>query len=446
MQLETQPGNIPVPVDPQPQPARIRKKPGSTLALATRDLAFEAAVPSHPHESTVSILASVDRFDTIACSLGSVAGRQLAAQFSQRLLHVVGRGARTMSLRDGEVALLLTQVTSRAVVLQLVERIYRSLQAPFYLGNQEIYLTLGMGIAFAQYSQQGTASLLENAQLALLQAQSEGYNRHYFFSNGLRRQLQKRLQRENDLRRGLQQGEFVLHYQPIFALDSRELVGLEALVRWEHPQQGLIFPGEFIPLAEETGLIEGLDWWVLQEACRQLQSWQQQFPQWQSLRVNVNLSSQQFSRADLPQRIDAVLAHAGLDARHLGLEIVETVLMKDADAVVAVLQRLNERGIRLCIDDFGTGYSSLSYLQRFPASFLKVDRSFVTGVACDRKTAGILRAVMMLAQQLGMGVIAEGIEYEEQFWSLKAMECGYGQGYWFSRPLNSKEVEALLAR
>jgi EAL domain-containing protein (putative c-di-GMP-specific phosphodiesterase class I) len=223
------------------------------------------------------------------------------------------------------------------------------------------------------------------------------------------------------------------------------VVGFEALVRWQHPRRGLVSPVEFIPVAEATGSIMPLGWWVLQTACQQLKVWQQQFPQHPDLTVNVNISGQQFSQPDFISRIDDILRATGLAGQFLKLEITETVLMENADLATPVLDQLKERGIRLCIDDFGTGYSSLSYLQRFEVSTLKIDRSFIARMETDSKSVRILQIILMLAQQLDMDVVAEGIEVTEQYWQLRALQCEYGQGYLFERPLKVDAAANLLA-
>lgn len=395
--------------------------------------------------SAALLLASVDRFESICCGLGINVGKQLALCLVQRLLQVLSENAITSVLRDGEMAVLLKGDDVSETGIRLAERIRQSLQRPFVLGDREIYLTVSTGIALSGRRQHGVGTLIEDARLALLHAQSQGYDRHCLFADGLRSQLRERLQLENDLRRGLQHREFLLHYQPIFSLERGEIVGFEALVRWKHPHRGLVPPGEFIPIAEETGLIQPLGMWVLAEACQQMRRWQNLFPAGGVPTMSVNLSSQQLAQPNLLAQIDRILLSAGLESRYLRLEITETALIENADAAVSFLQQLEERGIQLCIDDFGTGYSSLSYLQRFPARFLKLDRSLTAHVARDRRTAGILKAVMALARHLNMSVIAEGLEQSEQLQCLQAMDCAYGQGFLFFAPLAANDAERLLA-
>ncbi|MCS6791082.1 MAG: EAL domain-containing protein [Oscillatoriaceae bacterium SKW80] len=238
---------------------------------------------------------------------------------------------------------------------------------------------------------------------------------------------------------------FVLYYQPIVALDTGRIAGFEALVRWIHPERGLISPSEFIPVAEESGLIVPLGNWVLLEACRQLRQWQEKFPAARELTISVNLSGKQLSQPDLLSQIDSILQQTGIDAYCLKLEITESVLMDNAAAAVALLEQLRARNIGLCIDDFGTGYSSLSYLHRFPINTLKIDRSFVVEMGGDNENSEIARAIVMLAHNLGMYVVAEGVETEQHLVQLWAMQCEYAQGYFFSKPLDSKAAEELIA-
>ncbi len=384
------------------------------------------------------VLISLDRFEVLCYSLG-ITGNRLVFQVIQRLLSIFKRNVLITSLYSGELALLLEDTSQDHSVDSIVRPIAHSLRLPFFLDGNEIYLTASLGIAST------IGSLMEDAQLALLQAQSVGVNQYCFCDETLRHQLRNRLQLENDLRRGIQHQEFCLHYQPIVALNQGTVIGFEALVRWDHPQRGQISPQAFIPIAEDTGLIQPLGWWILETACQQLQRWQLQFSDRSDLTISVNLSSQQFAQPGLLDHIDSILAKTQLPGHCLKLEITETVLMERADSAIDLLYKLQDRGIQLCIDDFGTGYSSLSYLQQFPASSLKIDHSFTSRITTDRKTSGILQAVMMLAEHLNMDVVAEGIETEEQVWWLRAMGCLYGQGYWFSRPLDAQAAALFLA-
>ncbi|NET60506.1 MAG: EAL domain-containing protein, partial [Symploca sp. SIO2E6] len=253
-----------------------------------------------------------------------------------------------------------------------------------------------------------------------------------------------RLQLETDLRRGLERQECLVYYQSIVSLETGQITGFEALLRWQHPQRGLVSPGEFIPIAEETGLITPIGWWTLGEACRQMSTWQKQFPTTEPLTINVNLSCQQFIQPDLIPKIDKILQETGLMAGSLKLEITESMVMENPDWVKDVLLKLQQRKIQLCIDDFGTGYSSLSRLHHFPISTLKIDRSFVSRIGALGENSEIVQTIVNLAQTLGMDVVAEGIEMPEQVHPLIELRCEYGQGYLFSRPLAGEAAEGLL--
>jgi EAL domain-containing protein (putative c-di-GMP-specific phosphodiesterase class I) len=253
------------------------------------------------------------------------------------------------------------------------------------------------------------------------------------------------LQIETDLRRAIERQEFRLHYQPIVCLHSHQTIGFEALIRWHHPERGLISPAEFIPIAEETGLIIPIDLWVLRQACDQMRCWQMQIPQAAAFTISVNISGKQFSQPHLIEQIKQILQETGLDARRLKLEITESVLVANADIAIRMLQQLKALGIQLSMDDFGTGYSSLSYLHRFPMNTLKIDRSFTKSIGDDPKKLGIIKTVVSLAQNLGMDVIAEGVETLEQVSQLKVLKCTSAQGFFFSKPVDSKTAQALIS-
>jgi EAL domain-containing protein (putative c-di-GMP-specific phosphodiesterase class I) len=253
------------------------------------------------------------------------------------------------------------------------------------------------------------------------------------------------LQVEIDLRRAVERQEFVVFYQPLVDLHSGQLAGFEALVRWQHPQRGLVSPLEFIPVAEETGLIVPIGAWVLRAACKQMHIWQQHFPTHRPLAVSVNLSCKQFVQVDLVEHVEHVLRDTGLAPHSLKLEITESVLMEHTSSITTMLMRLHTLGVQLSLDDFGTGYSSLSSLHRFPIQILKIDRSFVSGMNVDSKNAEIVRTIIALARNLSMDVVAEGVETAEHLAALRALRCNYGQGYWFAKPLDASAATALLA-
>jgi EAL domain-containing protein (putative c-di-GMP-specific phosphodiesterase class I)/GGDEF domain-containing protein len=386
----------------------------------------------------------VDRFKVIRCSLGEHFAKALLMAVAKRLQEILEPPMLAAYLREDEFAILLEQIESTEDALQFAKLIQDNLRSPLVIEELEIFLSIHIGITTSQISKPEPVKLLNDVGLAAFMAQMDDTH-CAVFNPDVREQVTTRLHLENDIRLGLLRHEFFLHYQPLFDLEHHQLIGLEALVRWQHPQQGVVSPGIFIPIAEETGSIIDLGWWILREACQQLKQWQQQFPQYQNLTVNVNLSSQQFSQPHFIEQLDRILQETRLEGQHLKLEITETVLMKNADFAASRLEKLRARGIQLCIDDFGTGYSSLSYLQRFPVSTLKIDRSFIAQMDSESsKSAGIVQAIILLANSLGMTVVAEGIETTEQFWQLKALQCEYGQGYFFSKPLALDGVEKLL--
>jgi EAL domain-containing protein (putative c-di-GMP-specific phosphodiesterase class I) len=286
---------------------------------------------------------------------------------------------------------------------------------------------------------------LRDADTVMYRAKAQGKARHEVFDQNMHARVVALLRLENDLRRAVERDEFRLQYQPIVSLDTGRVSGFEALVRWQHPELGLIQPGDFIPVAEETGVIVELGQWVLEEACRRMRVWQLISPQHSRLKLSVNLSSRHFVQPDLYQRIVEVLAQTGLAPATLQLEITESILMENAHTIVPLLGRLRDLGVELAIDDFGTGYSSLSYLSRLkPIHTLKIDRSFISMGGDDHENAEIVRTIIMLARNMGKEVVAEGIETAEQLARLRTLNCAYGQGYLFSRPQDPFEIERRL--
>jgi len=286
---------------------------------------------------------------------------------------------------------------------------------------------------------------LRDADTAMYRAKTVGRGRYEIFDQSMHERMMHLLKLETDLRRAVEREEFRLHYQPIMSLKNTQLTGFEALVRWQHPERGLVMPNEFIPMAEDTGLIAPIGHWVLHEACRQVKAWQDQFGCGLSLSVNVNLSGKQFSQADLIEQISSVLEQTGLEAHHLKLEITETAVMEKAEAATAMLGQLRDIGVKLHIDDFGTGYSSLSYLHRFPVDVLKIDRSFVSRMGLGDGNFEIVQTIIQLAHNLGMEVTAEGVETAEQMDQLRALRCEYGQGYYFSPAVDAERAKQMIA-
>ena len=279
----------------------------------------------------------------------------------------------------------------------------------------------------------------------MYQAKEQGRSRYAIFNPAMHGEAMKKLRLENELRRALERQELRVYYQPIVNLRSRQIVGFEALVRWQHPEQGLIFPKEFIFLAEDVGLITVIDLWVLQEACQQLQIWQEQFSMAANLTMSVNLSAKQFSKPDLPDRIESILRSTNLSNAHLKIEITESILIERTSLATQILSELKQRNIQTCIDDFGTGYSSLSYLHRFPIHTLKIDRSFVSPIDHNPEYSEIVKAIIILGINLGLHVIAEGVETAEQLHFLETHNCHAGQGYYFFKPLDATAATMAIA-
>jgi EAL domain-containing protein (putative c-di-GMP-specific phosphodiesterase class I) len=328
----------------------------------------------------------------------------------------------------------------------VAERIAELLRTPISVGDREVIVTASIGIAVNTPGHDRTESVLRNADLALYRAKAAGKARWALFEASMERDAVERLELETDLRQGLERNEFRLVYQPILSLANGQIVEVEALVRWQHPTRGQISPAQFIPIAEESGLIEPLGLWVLEEACRQAFVWRRLVPPDRPLVMSVNLSSRQFQDPTLVDQIRRILRETGLDPHALKLEITESVLMRDAESTAARMHALTDIGVRFAIDDFGTGYSSLSYLKRFPVDTLKIDRSFVEGLGADSQALAIVQGILALARALNLSVTGEGVETPAQHTQLRELGCERGQGYLFARPLAAADLVGLWAQ
>ena len=398
------------------------------------------------------LFLDLDRFKVVNDSLGHAAGDELLIHVAQRLRTAVRnappevRGAPhdvIARLGGDEFAILLENVDADGAV-RISSRIQDAIHAPFKLESREVFTTISIGIAYGNAGYRTPAEILRDADTAMYRAKSLGRSRSEVFDADMRAQAVACLELESDLRRAVDNREFVLYYQPKVSLKTNRMVGVEALVRWRHPQRGIVSPDEFIPLAEETGLIVPIGLWVLREACVAMRRWQLEFPSVPPLEVSVNVSVRQFREPDLQARIAAILAETQLDPATLQLEITESVLMDDIEAVARLLDGLKTLGIGLKIDDFGTGYASLKSLNRLPFDVLKIDRSFVLNMSRSDGTADTIRTIMMLAENMGMEVVAEGIEDKDQLAELKALHCDYGQGFYFSPPLDQAAMGDLI--
>ncbi len=433
--------------------------------------------------SCAVLFLDLDSFGAVSGSLGDRGGDELLVAIAKRL-HDALQGAGTVARVEGDAfAIFLKDINDASAATGTVERLHAELERPFHHSGLEVFITASTGIALGKSAD--APDLLRNAQTAMYRSRAGGRGRYQLFEAGMQDDRAKRLQLETELRRAIEREEFVVFYQPFVCLSSGKIAGFEALVRWKHPQRGMVFPGEFIPVAEETALIVPLGAFVMREACRQLRQWQEQFSGTArsegiegaqeisssepsstgainrvsnsaagdsvggdspaALIISVNLSGKQFSHAGLIAEVEHTLQQTGLDARCLKLEITESVVMDNIDSALAMLSQLKALNVQLGIDDFGTGYSSLSYLHRFPTNTLKVDRSFVSRLGKGSEYVEIVRAIVTLAHNLGMDVIAEGVETSQQVAVLRELGCECAQGYFFAKPVPAEAAEALLA-
>jgi diguanylate cyclase (GGDEF)-like protein/PAS domain S-box-containing protein len=390
------------------------------------------------------LFLDVDRFKDVNDSLGHLKGDLLLTAIARRLETCVRPGDTVARLGGDEFTILLDDMRDPADAVQVADRILEQMGKPFPLEGQEVFATVSIGIAPGAHYEKPD-DLLRDADTAMYRAKDRGKNCYEVFDTAMHSRAVARLQLETDLRKAIEGKEFRVYYQPIVSLLTNGLVGFEALVRWQHPRKGLVPPGEFLPLAEETGLILPIDHWVLREAARQTRDWQLRYPEAKDLRINVNLSTKQFSQPGLVDRVKEVLAQTGLDGRHLTLEITESAIMEESKALVDMLDQIRKLDIRLYLDDFGTGYSSLGYLHRFPIHSLKIHSSFVGQLGKEEDPGQLVRTITTLAENMSMGVVAEGVETREQLSMLRDLRCQRVQGYFFSRPLTAADAESLVA-
>ncbi|WP_434221726.1 EAL domain-containing protein [Limnospira platensis CENA597] len=389
------------------------------------------------------LFLDLDGFQFINDSLGHAIGDQLLIEISKRLTdcvdsHILAR------LGGDEFTILLENITDIQEAIDVAERIQEALKLPIFLGENQIFTGASIGIVEGNNSNyESSPEVLRDADTAMYRAKRQGKGCYVVFDSTMRTNALRRLYLQTQLRLALQEQQFELNYQPIIELSTGTIAGFEALLRWDHPQEGLISPAEFIPIAEEAGLIVDIGEWVLRQACFQLSEWKDKFAVYSNLMMSVNLSSQQFTN-DLGRRISNILVETGVAGSELKLEITETAIMNDPELAIATLQQLKQQQIKICTDDFGTGYCSLGYLHKFPVDILKIDRSFVSQIPEGEDKREIVRVIVALAESLKMDAIAEGIETAEQLHHLQKFNCKYGQGYFFFRPLNRQAVEALL--
>ena len=390
------------------------------------------------------LLLDLDRFKIINETLGHKIGDHLLSAVARRLVHCVGDADMICRLGGDEFLILLGDIDQQEDAVAMARLVLEEIAKPYLMDGFELFVTASIGISSYPSDGDDADSLLKNAESAMYRAKEHGKNNYQEYNETINASLIWRLALENRLRRAVENEEFILYYQPQVDVATGCITGMEALVRWQNPEMGVVSPAQFIPLAEETGLIVPLGEWVLRTACTQSKKWQEEgLP---PLRISVNLSARQFEKSDLLDTIRAILQETGLDASGLALELTESIVMRNPDKTIAVLNKLRQMGITISIDDFGTGYSSLSYLKRFPIDTLKIDKSFIDGITLDGGDAAIATAIVRMAQSLNMKVIAEGVEKVEQLDFLRSIHCDGYQGYLFSRPLTSEDLlEAMKA-
>jgi len=406
-------------------------------------LAQAVAVAQRAGQPLGILFVSLDQFKKVNDTLGHLRGDELMKQVAVRLRGCVTEGDTLARFGGDEFAVMLTHIDGAKDVVETIGSLRNALQPPFELEGQELFASTSVGVSLFPHDGKESQSLLKNAGSALYRAKRSGGDNYQFYTGDMNSKAAKQFALETSLRRAIENEEFVLHYQPRLAVDSLTITGVEALVRWQHPQLGMLSPIEFIPLAEDNGLILPLGEWVLRTACRQSRAWQQKG--FAAKRVGVNVSARQFQQQHLAEVVLQILEETGLAPECLDLELTESSIMSNAQATIDALTKLKARGVTISVDDFGTGFSSLSYLKRLPINALKIDQSFVRDLTTDPDDAALVMAIVTLAHNLRLQVVAEGVETEEQLRFLNLIRCDEVQGYLFSKPLAPEALEQLLA-
>ncbi|MGE4281986.1 MAG: putative bifunctional diguanylate cyclase/phosphodiesterase, partial [Magnetospirillum sp.] len=392
--------------------------------------------------SVALLMMGLDRFTLVNDALGHAAGDHLLTEVARRLRQCIRETDTAVRLDGDKFALVMTIASVNDSVI-VAEKVLAAVKEPFAIDGQEVVVTFSIGIALYPQDAGESAALIKQAENALHHAKVSGRNNYQFFSKDMNNKAKSRLDLEARMRRALANEEFVVFYQPKVSAENNRIVGAESLIRWIDPDRGMVNPGEFIPVAEETGLIEQIGTWVLRRSCQQIREWQDQGLS--TVKVSVNVSARQFKSRALLDIVTGVLAETSLDPKWLELEITESMLMNDVEAAVRKMTALRDLGLGLSIDDFGTGYSSLSYLGRFPITTLKIDRAFIADVDRNPKTAEIARAIIGLSRGLNLEVVAEGCEIEAHIQFLKDNGCDTVQGFYYSRPVPADQFRAMLA-
>ena len=390
------------------------------------------------------LFLDMDRFKVTNDSLGHTIGDQLLIAVAGKLSDCLRPGDTVARLGGDEFAVLLESIKEQKDAIEVAERIHAKLSKPLLVKGHEVFTSVSIGIALSSPDYERPEQILRDADIAMYQAKSKGNAGYEIFDKKMHATILDRLQLESDLRRAMDHGEFLLHYQPIMDLKSHRLIGFEALIRWEHPKRGLVYPLEFIPLAEENGLINSLGDWITRESCKQLQKWQRQYPMSPPLTMSINISSKQFLQPNLIDKLESAIKENGLAASSIALEITESMIMENVDMAITTMERLREMGFNIYIDDFGTGYSSLNYLHKFPVTALKIDRTFVNKISTSGENQEIIMSIVSLANSLNLDVIAEGVELSHQLSRIKELECQFGQGFFFSEPMESFAIDKWI--
>ena len=411
--------------------------------LLLNDRLSQAVSAAHRHQQHLAVLfVDVDRFKHVNDSLGHLIGDKLLLSIAHRLVASV-RSSDTISRQGGdEFVILLSSIAHAADAALSAQKILTAASLPYRVQEHELQITVSVGIAIYPDDGADAEALVKNADIAMLSAKDNGRNNYQFFKPTMNEHALERQSIEGNLRHALDRGEFMLHYQPKMDLEAQTLTGAEALIRWRQPERGIVFPKDFIPIAEQCGYIVPVGRWVLREACRQRRAWLD--AHLAPIPIAINISAVELRSNNFVEHVRDILRETGLEPRYLELELTETAFMQDPQSTIAVLQALKDIGIKLTLDDFGTGYSSLSYLKRFPIDALKIDKSFVRGLCTDSDDSKLVSAVINLGRSFHLQVIAEGVETREQFMALQAQNCAEGQGYYFQKPIAADEFAKLL--
>jgi diguanylate cyclase (GGDEF)-like protein/PAS domain S-box-containing protein len=390
------------------------------------------------------LFVDLDRFKNINDSLGHSVGDELLVQLARRLTHFLRPGDTVARLGGDEFAILLNDVHGASDATRVAERLQELVREKVEVAGREVFTSASVGVALSSPSYKHPEEILRDADTAMYRAKAAGRGCYQVFDQTMHRSVVALLKLETELRRAVELKQFVVHYQPIVSLENGRIVGFEALVRWKHPERGLVSPEHFIAVAEETGLVVPLGWWVLRQSCRNAREWQQLFPAEPPLYVSVNISGKVVMQPDMFDRVMGILEETGLPATSLRLEITENVIMDHGDVALAKLAQFHTLGVQFSVDDFGTGYSSLSYLQRFSYDTLKIDRSFIAEIERKGDASAIVQTIVALANMLKINVVAEGVETALQLARLREIGCSHAQGFWFSKPVDRAATQAML--